>query len=95
MALILDQPGEKLLPREGIVEGRFAFMDPTTEYRWGGMISGDKVKVDFGACPCGRRGMTVLNPVHRYTEITGDEDKIQCAGTIDAYIRGSFSEQEV
>ena len=92
IALILDQPGERVLAREGIVEGRFAFMDPTTEYRWGGMISGDKLTVDFGRCPCGRRGMTVLNPVQRYTDITGDEDKIQCAGTIDAYIRGNFDE---
>ena len=91
-ALILDEPGVKLQPREGIVEGRFAFMDISTEYRWGGMISGDKVKVDFGPCPCGRKGMTVLDPVHRYTDLTGDEDNIQCAGTIDAYIRGSFSE---
>jgi hypothetical protein len=91
-ALILDEPGVKLQPREGIVEGRFAFLDVALEYRWGGMISGDKVKVDFGPCPCGRKGMTVLDPVFRYTDITGDEDKIQCAGTIDAYIRGSFSE---
>ena len=94
-ALILDEPGTKLQPREGIVEGRFAFMDPTTEYRWGGMISGDKIKVDFGPCPCGRKGATVLDPVHRYTDLTGDEDKIQCAGTIDAYIRGSFGDAEV
>ena len=94
-ALILDEPGTTLQPREGIVEGRFAFMDPTTEYRWGGMISGDKVKVDFGPCPCGRKGMTMLDPVQRYTDVTGEEDKIQCAGTIDAYIRGSFGDAEV
>jgi hypothetical protein len=91
-ALILDQPGEALQPREGIVEGRFAFMDPTTEYRWGGMISGDKIKVDFGPCPCGRKGMTVLNPVQRYSDLNHGEDQIQCAGTIDAYIRGGFNE---
>ena len=90
--LILDQPGVKLQPREGIVEGRFAFMDPVTDIRWGGMISGDKVNVDFGPCPCGRKGATVLNPVNRYTDLTGDADVIQCAGTIDAYIRGSFAE---
>jgi hypothetical protein len=91
-ALILDQSGQRMLAREGVVEGRFAFMDPTTDHRWGGMISGDKVSVDFGPCPCGRKGMTVLNPVQRYTDIAGDEDKIQCAGSIDAYIRGNFNE---
>jgi hypothetical protein len=30
--------------------------------------------------------------VQRYTDITADEDKIQCAGSIDAYIRGNFNE---
>jgi len=90
--LILDEAGERLLPREGVVEGRFAFMDPTTEYRWGGLISGDKVTVDFNPCPCGRKGMTVLDPIRRYADINRDGDKIQCAGTIDAYIRGGFPE---
>jgi hypothetical protein len=90
--LVLDQTGERLLEREGIVEGRFAFMDPTSEIRWGHMISGDKVRVDFGQCPCGRKGMTVLNPVQRLTDITGQEDVIQCAGAIDTHIRGSFGD---
>ena len=93
-ALILDEGGERLLPREGQVEGRFAFIDPTTEYRWGGLISGDKVTVDFDPCPCGRRGMTVLDPISRFSDNGADGDKIQCAGTIDAYIRGSFSSTE-
>jgi hypothetical protein len=92
--LILDEPGEKLLPRDkGIVEGRFAFMDPTTEYRWGGLISGDKVRADFGPCPCGRKGATILDPIQRYADLSADGDKIQCAGTIDAYIRGGFGEE--
>ena len=88
--LILDERGEKLLPREGQVTGRHAFLDPTTEYRWGGLISGDKVTADFNPCPCGRRGMTILQPVRRYADINADGDKIECAGTIDAYLRGGF-----
>jgi hypothetical protein len=36
--------------------------------------------------------MTIFDPVQRYTDITGQEDVIQCAGTIDAYIRGSFGD---
>ncbi|AIT82083.1 hypothetical protein [Novosphingobium pentaromativorans] len=91
-ALILDERGERLLAREGVVEGRFAFMDPTTDYRWGGLISGDKVTADFGSCPCGRKGMTILDPIRRYADINADGDKIECAGTIDAYIRGGFAQ---
>jgi len=88
--MVLREEGDALVgPQEGIVEGRFAFLDLMAQERWGGTISGDKVKIDFsGTCPCGIRGSTVLE-VARYADLKGD-DKIQCSGTIDAYIRGSF-----
>jgi len=34
--------------------------------------------------------MTFLQPVRRYADINAGGDKIQCAGTIDAYLRGGF-----
>src|SRR3546814_11552746 len=48
--LVLDKAGEKLLnPPEGkgVVEGRMAFFDVLADARWGGIISGDKVQVEF------------------------------------------------
>jgi hypothetical protein len=52
------------------------------------MISSDKVTVDLdGNCPCGMSG-TVVHSVGRFDSSLGD-DKIQCSGTIDAYIRGA------
>lgn len=94
--LLLDQPGEKLIaPPPGtaaVVEGRFGFIDLMYEGRWGGLISGDKVQVDFAErCPCGRQGPTILDTIVRYSQVTGGDDHIGCAGTIDAYVRGAMS----
>jgi hypothetical protein len=85
--LPLDEGGDELLATEGEVEGRAGFFDLTLDGRWGGLISGDKVQVDFGRCACGHQGPTVGGEISRYAELPGG-DKITCAGTIDAYIRG-------
>ncbi|WP_405512837.1 hypothetical protein [Streptomyces canus] len=86
--LVLDEPGEKLLnPEQGVVEGRFAFLDVSLEGRWGGLISGDRVFVDFSPCACGRPGPKVLPDIRRYGDLGGD-DKITCAATLDSYVRG-------
>ncbi|WSQ14159.1 hypothetical protein OG604_44035 [Streptomyces sp. NBC_01231] len=86
--LVLDQPGETLLNAEhGVVEGRFAFLDVSLEGRWGGLISGDRVFVDFSPCDCGRAGPVVLPDIRRYGDLGGD-DKVTCAATLDSYVRG-------
>lgn len=89
--LILDQTGEELLDHgNGVIEGRYAFLDVGLNARWGGLITGDKVKMDYADCPCGRPGPSIIQ-ISRYADL-GEEDKIGCAGTIEAYIRGSLSE---
>ena len=86
--LVLDKEGDSLLPVEPHeYEGRAAFFDLSIDGRWGGVISGDKIAIDYGPCPCGQRGPTVADTITRYADIEGD-DKIGCAGTIDAYVRG-------
>ena len=88
LLLPLDETGERLLATEGEVEGRAAFFDLSMDARWGGLISGDKVQVDFGKCACGHQGPTIGGEITRFAELPGG-DKITCAGTIDAYIRGA------
>lgn len=92
--LLLDRDGERRLVADdgvdGVVEGRFAFLDLLYEGRWGGLISGDKVTIDFKDCPCGRPGPTILDTISRYAQ-AGESDHIGCAGTIDAYIRGAVA----
>jgi len=92
--LILDRDGERLLTEadgeDGVVEGRFGFLDLLYEGRWGGLITGDKVTVDFKPrCPCGRHGPTLFDTISRFAAI-GEDDHIGCAGTVDAYIRGAI-----
>jgi hypothetical protein len=86
--LILDKTGDNLLPRaKGEYEGRAAFFDLSLDGRWGGVISGDKISIDFSPCACGNKGPSVRDNIVRYADLEGD-DKIGCAGTVDAYVRG-------
>ena len=86
--LILDKAGDNLLPMTGSeYEGRAAFFDLSLDGRWGGVISGDKVSIDFGPCACGAKGPSIRDNIVRYADLEGD-DKIGCAGTVDAYVRG-------
>jgi hypothetical protein len=91
--LPLDDTGDRLLTADDAVDGRvqarFGFLDLAFDGRWGGLISGDRVTVDFSArCPCGRHGPTLLDDIGRFAP-AGQGDHIGCAGTIDAYIRGA------
>ena len=86
--LLLESGGDALVrPSNGEAEGRAGFFDLSLDGRWGGVISGDKVSVRYGRCDCGHEGPTVGYDIVRYADL-GDGDKITCAGTIDAYVRG-------
>jgi hypothetical protein len=84
----LDKGGEQLVPMTGgEIEGRAAFFDLSLDGRWGGVISGDRVHVDFSPCKCGAKSPSIRDDIARYSDLQGD-DKITCSGTVDAYVRG-------
>jgi hypothetical protein len=86
--LVLDETGENLLTHtSGEVQGRAAFFDLSLDGRWGGVITGDRISLDLDPCACGSRGPSIRNDIVRYADLSGD-DKIGCAGTVDAYVRG-------
>ncbi|MCX5042748.1 hypothetical protein OG921_06145 [Aldersonia sp. NBC_00410] len=86
--LVLDEQGDALLRHDhGEVEGRAAFFDLSLDGRWGGVITGDRIALDFDPCACGAAGPSVRNDIARYADLNND-DKIGCAGTVDAYVRG-------
>ena len=90
--LVLDEAGEHLIhPSEGAVTGRMAIFDASIEGRWGGIVTGDRVVMDFSPSPQGRAGPSVLE-ISRYSELEGGDDKLTCAGTIDAFVRGAIDE---
>ena len=90
--LPLDESGERLLTEQdatdNLIEARFGFLDLAQEGRWGGLITGDKITVDYAEkCECGRFGPTILDNITRFAQ-AGQNDHVGCAGTVDAYIRG-------
>lgn len=87
--LPLDKQGDALVPGAGAgaVEGRAAFFDLSMDGRWGGVISGDHIHLDYSPCSCGNRSPSIADDIYRYADLEGD-DKIGCAGTVDAYVRG-------
>ena len=90
VVLLVDGPGEALLNREeGVATGRFAFLDLAVQGRWGGLIAGDRVEVDFSRCACGRIGPTIADTIERWAP-PGEDDYIGCAGTLESYVRQSI-----
>jgi hypothetical protein len=89
MLLLLNEPGDALItpPASGEVEGRAAFFDLSMDGRWGGVISGDKIRASWAPCACGNRSPSIHPDISRYADLAGG-DKIACSGTIDAYVRG-------
>ncbi len=87
--LPLDKAGDELVPGygKGKVEGRAAFFDLSMDGRWGGVISGDHIEIDYSPCACGNASPSIADNIYRYADLEGD-DKIGCAGTVDAYVRG-------
>jgi hypothetical protein len=86
--LVLDEQGGALLPRVGdAVEGRAAFFDVSLDGRWGGLISGDKISLDYGPCVCGNRSPSIRDDVVRYADLEG-EDHIGCEDKVAAYLQG-------
>lgn len=89
VAIPLNQLGDELASGmgQGEIEARAAFFDLSMDARWGGVISGDRIEIDFSPCECGSGSPSIRDNVVRYADIEGD-DKIGCAGTVDAYVRG-------
>ena len=87
--LILDESGEHLLDHNGgNIEGRAAFFDISQDGSWGGVISGDKINIDFSPCKCGSASPSIADNITRYSDLKDGDDKIACSGTVDAYVRG-------
>jgi hypothetical protein len=76
---LLDPDSGQPLPRQGVQTGRAAFFDMTHDGSWGGIVSGDKITVDYTPCPCGRSTVHIDKKIQRFSELAGGDDKISCA----------------
>lgn len=81
---LLDPESGAQLPRQGVQTGRFALFDCSAQSYWGGIMTGDKVTIDWrGDCGCGRNGAFIVPPVSRYSEAVTGDDKVTCSATVD------------
>jgi len=82
---LLDRDTGAALPRSGVQTGRASFFDMTHDGTWGGIVTGDRITIDWDTpCPCGRTTPAVQGKVQRFSEIEGGDDKITCAATPEA-----------
>ena len=58
-----------------------SFFDMTLDGPWGGIVSGDRITVDYTPCKCGRTTLHIAKQVDRYSDLAGGDDKITCAAT--------------
>lgn len=82
---VLEPETGALLPREGTQTGRAAFFDLLPESYWGGTITGDEVTVDWSPCPCGQTTTHLQSRIERFSDKSGQEDKITCAASDGAH----------
>ena len=77
---LLDPVTGAPLERAGTQTGRFAAFDALAQNLWGGLVTGDKVTIEWDRiCPCGRRGAHIPDNVERYAEsVTGELERLGC-----------------
>jgi hypothetical protein len=83
--LILDPETSELLPRDGVQSGRAAFFDLAMNGSWGGLVTGDRVEIDWTECGCGRTTAHLSEDVGRFSVDQGGTDKITCTATPQAH----------
>jgi len=86
---VLDESMSKALPRSGRRTGRAAFFDLMAGISWGGIITGDKVTVNWDYCSCGLLSPTLEGRISRLSEDQGGSDKISCAATDSFHEQGA------
>ena len=82
---ILDPQTSEPLPREGVQTGRAAFFDLAINGIWGGLITGDRIEIDWNECPCGQTTAHISDKITRFSVEQGGSDKISCTATPEAH----------
>lgn len=59
-------------PREGVQQGRAAFLDLALESGWGGVVTADHVEIDYRPCTCGRTSPSIGPHIRRVMDQDGD-----------------------
>lgn len=83
---LLDPDTSEPLRREGRVTGRHAFYDLLANSHWGGLVSGDKLTVEWSEpCPCGQSSAYIVGEISRYADERGGKDVVKPTATAAAH----------
>ena len=87
ICFLLDPDTNKPLPRKGRVTGRFAFYDLLANSHWGGLVTGDKLTIDWSEpCPCGQSSAYIVGgEVGRYADERGGKDVLVPTAKLQAH----------
>lgn len=83
----LDPDSNRSIQRKGRVTGRFAFYDLLANSHWGGLVSGDKLTIDWSEpCPCGQSSAYIVGgEIGRYADERGGKDELVPVATDRAH----------
>ena len=87
ITILLDPETSKLLPREGRQTGRYACFDLLANSHWGGLITGDKMTVEWSEpCACGAQSAYIVDgEIGRWADARGGSDDILPPGKTEAF----------
>lgn len=87
ISLLLDPETSKLLPRVGRQTGRYAFYDLLADSHWGGLITGDKMTIEWSEpCACGASSAYIVDAeIGRWADARGGTDDILPPGNASAH----------
>ena len=59
-------------PRQGVQEGRAAFLDLALESSWGGVVTADHIEIDYRPCACGKTSPSINPHIRRVMDRDDD-----------------------
>lgn len=69
-------------PREGVQEGRGAFLDLAFASAWGGLVTADHIEVDYRPCACGRQSPSISPNIRRVADSDEDVSWVPAGSTV-------------
>ena len=86
ISMLLDPDTSQLLPREGRQTGRYAFYDLAADSHWGGLVTGDKLSIEWSEpCACGQTSPYIVGEISRYAEERGGVDDFPPTAPLSAH----------
>ena len=91
ITLLLVPETSKPVHRQGRQTGRYAFYDLLADSHWGGLISGDKMTVEFSEpCLCGASSAYIVDAeIGRWADERGGKDDIVAPGSAKALAKAN------